>query len=291
MGRAAMLLLGMLSLGQQSALAEPLTLGVYAMPGAVNLRDDKPYDGMLYQYLRLLEPHLQGVQVSYKLGSFQRLQKDMAEGLNLCSSPHLRSPERDRIGYFIPYLASPPMQVVVRAETFARLPLREGRLWIADLLASDLHGGYFLQRNHPPAFQAYLATPSAESNLIAVSVAVNTDRLLRMLSHQRFDYTLEYPSTLTDYLRNNPDNVPLRSISLADAAELQIAGSYCTHNAWGRAMALRIDAAVRARLSQPEPVLALYRYWLPVDSYQVYGAGIEAYLRQRATQPLRLPEP
>lgn len=291
MGRGAMLVFGLLGLGLQSALAEPLTLGLYAMPGAVNLRGDKPYDGMLYEYLRLLEPQLQGVQVSYKLSSFLRLQKDMAEGHSLCSSAHLRSPERDRIGYFVPYLVSPPMQVVVRAETFARLPLREGRLWIADLLAANLRGGYFLQRTYPPVFQALLSAPSAEPGLIAVPVAVNTDRLLRMLSHQRFDYTLEYPTTLTDYLRNNPDNVPLRSVSLADAADLQVAGSYCTRNAWGRAMALRIDAAVRARLSQPEPVLALYQHWLPAESYQLYGADIEAYLRQRAAQPLSLPAP
>ena len=109
---------------------------------------------------------------------------------------------------------------------------------------------------------------------------------LRMLSHQRFDYTFEYPSTVVNYARSNPESVPLRSVTLADAADLQVVGSYCTRNAWGRAMALRIDAAVRARLSQPEPVLALYRHWLPVESYQAYGAGIEAYLRQRAEQPL-----
>jgi uncharacterized protein (TIGR02285 family) len=290
MGRGALVGLVLLGCCQQPVLAEPLPWVLFAMPGAVNLRDGKPYDGLVYEYLRMIEPHLEEVQVSYELGNLMRMQKNMDEGRNLCSSANLRSPERDRIGYFIPYLITPPMQVVVRAETYGRLPLRDGRLWVDELLAADLRGGFFLQRSYPPALQARLSA-RPPSNLIAVSIAASTDRTLRMLSHQRFDYTFEYPSTVVNYARSNPESVPLRSVTLADAADLQVVGSYCTRNAWGRAMALRIDAAVRARLSQPEPVLALYRHWLPVESYQAYGAGIEAYLRQRAEQPLSLPAP
>lgn len=291
MGRGALVGLVLLGCCQQPVLAEPLPWVLFTMPGVVNLRDGKPHDGLVYEYLRLLEPHLKEVQVSYELGNLMRLQKNMGEGRNLCSSANLRSPERDRIGYFIPYLITPPMQVVVRAETYGRLPLRDGRLWIDDLLAANLRGGFFLQRSYPPVLEARLSARPLSPSLIAVSIAANADRTLRMLSHQRFDYTFEYPSTVVDYVRSNPESMPLRSVTLADAADLQVVGSYCTRNAWGRAMALRIDAAVRTRLSQPEPVLALYRQWLPVESYQAYGAGIEAYLRQRAEQPLSLPAP
>ena len=54
MGRGALVGLVLLGCCQQPVLAEPLPWVLIAMPGAVNLRDGKPYDGLVYEYLRII---------------------------------------------------------------------------------------------------------------------------------------------------------------------------------------------------------------------------------------------
>ena len=272
-------------LSARPALAvEQLRWAILPTPGVANLRDGQPQDGIAFDFLRLLEPSLVDVQVTYQVSNLPRVQHDMAQGRNLCAVLYVRSPARDQIGYFIPLLLTPPLQVVVRAADAGRLPLRDGRLWMNELFAAPLRGGFFIQRNHPPTLQARLAQGLEQNRLVGVNMAANGDRALQMLSHGPFDYTFEYPTTLTSFARANPQLAPLRSVPLADIPELPVVGGYCTRNEWGRAMAMRIDGAVRAVMAAPQSLEALYRHWLPAESYQAYSAEIQAFLHQRGSQ-------
>jgi uncharacterized protein (TIGR02285 family) len=260
---------------------ERLDWALMAYPGVVNLRDGQPYDGLMVEYLRLLDAQLGDVQVHYPASNYQRAINDLKHGRNLCTAPLQRNAERDQIGYFVPLLTSPPMQLVVRAEDIQRLPLRNGHVWLDQLLSSELVGSFAIQRVYPAQLQQRLAQ---EAQLVGVNITGNGDRLLLMLSHKRFDYTFEYPTIVADFIRLNPRDSALRSLPVADFTELTVFGSYCTRNDWGRAMSARIDSAARALAAEPGLVEALYQPWLPAESWQHYGSSIGQFLRERAQQ-------
>ncbi len=260
---------------------ERLDWALMPYPGVVNLRDGQPYDGLMVEYLRLLDAQLGDVQVHYPASNYQRAINDIKHGRNLCTAPLLRSAERDQIGYFVPLLTSPPMQVVVRAEDLQRLPLLKGQLWLDQLLSSELLGGFAIQRIYPAELQQRLAQ---ERQLVGVNITANGDRLLLMLSHKRFDYAFEYPTTLAGFTRLYPQVSALRSVPVANFSELPVFGSYCTRNDWGRAMSARIDSAARGLSAEPGLIEALYQRWLPAESWQHYGPSIGQFLRERAQQ-------
>lgn len=289
MWRAGLLAL-LLLLSPRAPAVEQLVWALLPFPGGVNVRNGQPQDGIVFEFLRLLDAPLSEVRPQYQISNLLRAQSDMAHGRNLCVAPFLRSPERDRFGYFVPLLISPPLQVVVRAGDTGRLPVINGRLWLDDLLTSGLLGGFLVQRVYPPKLQARLQPALEAKQLLAVNQSANGDRLLLMLSHDRFDYTFEYPALVAGFARANPQ-AQLHSMPLADFTEMPVFGSYCTRNEWGRAMAARIDGAVRALLAEPRQVQALYRRWLPADSYQAYQPQIQAFLRQREQQLLTFPAP
>lgn len=261
---------------------EQLSWALMPVPGVVNLRAGQPYDGLMVEYLRLLDAQLGDVQVHYPASNQQRAFNDIAHGRNLCTAPLLRNAERDQVGYFVPLLMSPPMQVVMRADDVQRLPLINGELWLEQLLSSELLGGFAIQRIYPATLQVRLAQ---EAQLVGVNITANGDRLLLMLSHKRFDYTFEYPTTLVGFTRLYPQQSALLSVPLADFTELPVFGSYCTRNDWGRAMSLRIDTAARALAAEPQSIEALYQRWLPAENWQRYALPIGQFLRERAQQP------
>jgi uncharacterized protein (TIGR02285 family) len=262
---------------------EQLTWALMLHPGVVNMRDGQPYDGAMVEFLRLLDGRLGDVQVQYPPSNHLRVLNDMGHGRNLCSAPLLRSPERDLIGYFVPLLLSPPVQVVVRADDAKRLPLLNGQLRLEQLLSSELLGGYIIQQIYPAKLQQ--ARLAQEPQLVGVNLTTNGDRLLLMLTHKRFDYAFEYPTTVAGFARDYPQKAALVSVPVADFTQMPIFGSYCTRNDWGRAMSVRIDNAARGLAAEPLLVEVLYQRWLPAETWQHYGAQISQFLRERAQQP------
>jgi uncharacterized protein (TIGR02285 family) len=288
MRRVTWLLLWML-LALPAPAAERLNWELMPYPGVVNLRDGQPYDGLLVEYLHLLEAHLGAVQVDYPKSNLQRTLNDMAHARNLCTAPLLRSAERDQHGYFVPLLISPPLQVVMRADAAQRLPLIKGRLWLDQLFSSDLLGGVGIPRIYPAQLQARLAQ---KDRLVEVNLTGNGDRLLLMLSHKRFDYAFEYPTAVIGFARVYPQEAAMFSVPLADFTELPVFGSYCTRSDWGRGMSERIDKAARSLAAKPQSIEALYQRWLPSETWLHYGAQISQFLRERAQQaPLEFAPP
>ncbi|WP_300656864.1 hypothetical protein [Pseudomonas sp.] len=269
------------------AQAASLTWGLLPVPGGVELKDGKPHAGILLESLFLLEPDLPGLDIQYELFNVPRMQQAMASGREFCTNGSLPLAERDRQGYFVPYLVTPPMQLVVRADSLARLPWRGKQLYLSDLLAShDLRGGLASLRNYPEAIRGALAAAQERGRLERFSggIAGGGENLLFMVSHGRIDFTFEYPPVLMAMSQDELLLEPLRSINLADNTELQLSGIYCTRNAWGLAMARQLDKAVRRLMGEPQALLALYQRSLPADTFMAYRQPLLGYFRQRAGQ-------
>lgn len=261
---------------------EPLNWAIMSHPGVVNLRDGLPYDGLLVEYLQQMDGALGDARVQYLPSNHQRAMMNMRHGRNLCTGLLRRSAERDQIGYFVPLLISPPLQVVLRVSDVDRLPLLNGQLWLEQLLSSELLGGLVAQQIYPAKLQQ--AREAQHPQLVEVNLTSSGDRLLLMLSRKRFDYVFEYPTTMIGFAQANPQEAALVGVPVVDFTEMPVFGSYCTRNTWGLAMSQRIDTAVRSMLATPQPIEASYQRWLPAETWQQYGGQIKQFLRERAQQ-------
>lgn len=282
----ALLIILSLSLPAVQA-GERLTWVLLPIPGAVNLIHGEIHDGMAVELLRALEPLLAGqsVTVRYEVSNLPRLQQQFEQGRSLCSAATLRSAERDRIGYFVPLVPLPPLQLVVRQADVVRLPMAAGRVLYEPLLEGRLRGAVQNGRVYPLPLREPLRRAVAQGRVLELAIAGALDNHLLMLSHGRFDYTLEFPLVAAQVMRESNLRDPLGLVPLAGLEELELVGTYCTRNAWGRSMARRIDGALRQLMAE-QSLLPLYRRWLPEDSYRAYGERIEAYLQQRPRQHL-----
>lgn len=270
--------------------AEPLTWFLLPIPGAVNINQQgAPDDGMAIELLRALEPglHRRGVPVRYELGNVPRMQLLLEKGRPLCAAVTLRSAERDRLAFFVPLLALPPMQLVVRAKDQRRLPLENGQVAWQALLSSGLKGAIRSQRVYPETIRMNIQQALSEGRLQTVSLPGSTDKHLLMLSYGRFDFTLEYPLMVSQVMRGGQLKEPLALFPLQQVEQLGVIGTYCTRGPWGEQMARHIDSSLR-ELQPQESLDALYRRWLPPDSYQAYEAPIREFLQDRARQPIHL---
>ncbi|MEO4046924.1 hypothetical protein AAFN46_07505 [Pseudomonas sp. CAU 1711] len=282
-------LLCLVCLGCMSAVAsETVDWYVWPIPGVVNVEHGEPTDGLAMEVLAQVLEHLP-MSARFHLGNRARLQQDMAQGVSLCSLPLLPEARSDAIGYFIPLFASTPIQVVVRQSQLAEFPIAQGQLSLADLLADPaLRGGLAKARTYPAKLQQQIEEGVRQGRIQRIATAMSGDNLLLMLAHGRFDFALEYASIIQALRSRQSSGEPLVSVPIREDRELSSIGIYCTRNAWGRQLALQLDAAIRQAFADPARVLALHAKWLPAESYQVYLGDFEAFYRQRAQRPLEL---
>lgn len=276
-----------LCIGCMPAVAsETVDWYVWPMPGVVNVEHGQPTDGLAMDVLARVLEHLPRPG-RFHLGNRARLQQDMAQGVSLCSLPLLREARSDAIGYFIPLFASTPIQVVVRQRQLAALPLHEGQLSLAGLLADPaLRGGLDKARTYPLKLQRLIEAGVSQGRIRRIATAMSGDNLLLMLAHGRFDFALEYASIIQALRSRQTSGEPLVSVPIREDRELSNIGIYCTRNPWGRQLALQLDGAIRQAFADPAAVLALHAKWLPAESYQAYASDFEAFYRRRVQQPL-----
>lgn len=266
--------------------AERLVWGLLPTPGHVNVVDGKPKDGAALESLWLLARHLPDIEMEYQLVNAPRLDRALSEGAPLCTSGSIRTAKRDRHAYFVPFLLVTPMQLIVRAGEQERFPRRDGRVLLPQLFADpQLRGAISTSRVYPQPLAATLEQAHHAGQLQALGVW--TDQLLLMLSHGPFDYSFEFMAPVRAIARNPQQDAALTTLPLAEFDQMAESGVYCSRSAWGRAMAERLDAAVRALAAEQQPLLEFYRRHLTAESYRDYAPAIAAHYRQRAQGPSR----
>ncbi len=278
-------LLLMLALLPVPVRGEPLPWALLPLPGVVELQEDGPPSGMQVEALRLLEARMPDIQPSYRAVNYRRLQQDMAQGMDFCAAPFFRRADSDRIGYFVPYVVSTPIQLVIRADALERFSPRGGRVSLARLLEDPaLQGGLSSSRTYPDDLLPLLERGLRNGRLQWIGGASGGQNLLLMVGSGRLDYSFEF-STIVDSMAADPRlRAPLQSVPLQERLALVESGIYCTRSAWGLRMARRLDTAVREVAREPQALLQLYRRNLPPQIYAVYRDKLRAYYRERADQ-------
>ena len=167
------------------------------------------YIDALFLYLQTSLPQH---QFHEQIVPWQRAMYMAEQGGPICLISAFQTPERESFLRFTePYGYLFPIGVVTHKKDLADFTpylTAEGALRLDALLADqNLRLGVASGRSYGPTIDAQLhalinrKTP----NLQQVYQAESTSTLLKMLAHQRFDYTLSYPSEVVYYSPNHTD--------------------------------------------------------------------------------------
>lgn len=284
---ARLLILSCLLLRLGLGQAETLTWAVLPLAGAAMPRVDGTSEGFVFEAQRQLEEALPELSHRYRVSSVKRLDRELASGSQICSMTVLRRSARDDVAYFIGYLPVPPMELVSRVGSLPESALEDGKVRLLKLLELPLRGAISPIRAYPPELQASIKTGITTGRIEVLSSPSPDANLMAMISHHRLDYTFEFPVVTEHFSRITPLPEPLISLPILESQELITTGLYCPRNSWGRAMAKRIDTAIRRLARAPEPLLALYS----TSQQAAYEDKLRDYFRARAATQLQTPEP
>lgn len=220
--------------------------------------------GELDGFMRVLLPRMAGVQHEFVEASTTRYEALSRSGHTLCSTLHVRTPERLGWLYFshlYPPLVSREIHVIVRRDALAKITqgqAGDGRVVLADLLKRpDLRLLLARDRAFGPQIDPLLAGQAVPRQAVRAQLS---SQLLDMLRAGRMDYTLDYPAVVKDHLRRAGDPDALVALPVAEGRSTLLATVSCSRTPEGLRHIQAIDAAVRGLARDPERA-AWVREW------------------------------
>ncbi|NRH29434.1 hypothetical protein [Pseudomonas sp. MS19] len=266
---------------------QSLNWAIVPMPGIFNVEGGQPVSGALYEATQLIDAQMPEVQVRYQVMSLLRMRQSLRKQLQLCSNGLLQTPARDKQGYFIPYLLSTPMHLLVRQPTLNQLLLEDGEVSLDWLFANPyLRGAIATARQYPDDISAQLIKARDSGTLQELTGSLSGENLLLMVSYHRLDYAFDYPMAYSEVASNYTLSDPLISVPLKESKELLPVGVYCPRTPWGLEMAKRIDQAVREATRNSQAFMALHQRWLPAEVYTRFKPQILRFYEGRSATAL-----
>lgn len=230
-----------------------------------------------------IAPRLPGIVQERVTANAKRSWTLIERGEQVCHAGAVRTPQREALAYFSNTWLMPPLQLIVRRDLVAALPLdAAGRVDLSVLLADTrLQGVVVHGRSYGPVLDARLQQPAAQAVLRRVTAGDFGSNLLPMLLQGRADYALEFPNVLAAVAHGQPEVATLAALPIRGATDPVISGVACPRTPWGQAAIRRIDAV----LGTPEGVAMLREGLmaaLPPDSRRQYRELIDAFFRARS---------
>lgn len=254
--------------------------------------------GEIDGFLRVLTARLPQYQhrfVDAGMPRFETLVRQ--QGQTICSTLHLRTPERLSWLYFThlyPPLFARQIHVIVSRDNLAKFApqglsaVNSPMLSLSDILQrNDLVGLLPRGRSFGPRVDALLrAYPQRAPQTV---VTVRSMHLLNMLRARRMDYTLEYPSVVDNYLKSGNDNdsgntdatQQLVKLPFAEGRSTAVATAGCSRTPAGLQQITAIDLAVRQLAQEPQRE-AWLRSWYGHPPDEQDRQLINRYMDERA---------
>jgi len=257
------LLLPLFASAQQSKPASPATMRwlVQDMPphftypnGRAPQRVEDLGHGEVEGFMRLLITRLPQYRHEFVEASLPRFEALVRQGPALCSMLHLRTPERLGWLYFThlyPPLVSRQIHVIVNRDQLGRFESPGQSLQLSELLQrTELVGLLPRDRSFGARIDALLQAQGAQAPRTVVSG--RSMHLLTMLKARRMDYTLEYPSTVDEFLRQGEGGADFVKLPIVEGRSTQLATVGCSRNPEGRRLIEAIDQALRKLAQDPQ---------------------------------------
>jgi uncharacterized protein (TIGR02285 family) len=278
---ALVLLATLLAPGAQAR--DTMTWLMPDIPPASMPVNGKPTTGIADQIALYISAHWPEAEHRFIYANPKRTWLMVERGERACVVAALRNAERDKLAYFVNTNLVPPLQLVAQESTLPRLPLNaHGEVDMEKLLADPVLRGIIVERrSYGSAVDALLARRPAKSRLETTSVGDYGRNVLKLVSHGRADYTLDYDYALQYASKSEPEIGALKTVPIAQNNKPMLGGIACPRNAWGMATVKRIDQIV----GTPEGAAAMIKAqnsWHTKASQQRYATQINEFQRQRA---------
>ncbi len=253
------------------------------VPPASMPQDGKPTTGIADQIVLYITAHWPDAEHHFIYANPKRTWLMVERGEQACVVAALRNAEREKLAWFVDTNLVPPLQLVVQQATVPRLPLNaHGEADLQKVLADPaLRGIVVERRSYGAAIDRLLAARPAGSRLETTSVGDYGRNVLKMVSHGRADYTLDYDYALQYASRSEPEIGRLHTVPIAQNNKPMLGGIACPRNAWGLATVRRIDRIVGTREGAAAMIKAQNSWHTPA-SQQRYAPQINEFQRQRS---------
>lgn len=207
----------------------------------------------------------------------------IAGGEQVCQVSAVRTPEREKLAYFISTQLGPPLQLVVRRDRIAQLPRNAaGEVELDRLLADPaLRGALIDGRSYGAFLDRTIAARSQAAALKRYGARDFGSQMLGMLAADRADWSLEYDISLRQSPEAERLTALLQSVPIAGASEPMIAGIACPRTPWGLAAIRAVDVVLGTPAGAQMLREALER-WTTPEVRTHYAAQIDAFYRERA---------
>lgn len=253
------------------------------VPPASMPHNGQPTIGIADQVVLYVIKHWPEAEHRFIYANPKRTWLMVEKGEPACVLAALRTAEREALAHFVETNLVPPLQVVVRQPTLAQLPLNaHGEVDLQKLLADRrLRGIIVERRSYGQMVDRLIAARPAASRLETTSVGDYGRNVLKLVSHGRADYTLDYDYSLQYGSRSEPDIGQLHTVPVAQNNKPMRAGIACPRTAWGLAAARRIDRIVGTREGAAATIAAQNR-WHTQATQQRYAAQISEFQQLRS---------
>jgi len=235
--------------------------------------------GVAGRVVAYLGKHWPGVEHEILLANAKRSWQMIENGDEVCRANVVRTPEREKVAYFINTQLTPPPQLIVRRDRLSHVPRNAaGEVLLPRLLADrTMRGAIVDGRRYGQAIDELLAARPARSAVTFYSPKDFGARVLQMLSLDRADYSIDQDMALV--MVGNPAD--LVSVPINGASEFVMAGIACPRTPWGLAAIRGVDKAY----GRPEGAADLREglmHWLTPETQAHYAARFDAFYRERA---------
>lgn len=253
------------------------------VPPASMPQDGQPTTGIADQIVLYITAHWPDAEHRFIYANPKRTWLMVERGEQACVVAALRNAEREKVAWFVDTNLVPPLQLVVQQATLARLPLNaHGEADLQKVLADPkLRGIVVERRSYGAAVDQLLAERPAGSRLETTAVGDYGRNVLKLVTHGRADYTIDYDYALQYASRSEPDIGQLQTVPIAQVNKPMLGGIACPRNAWGLAAVRRIDQIVGTRQGAAAMIKA-QNSWHTAASQRRYAAQISEFQRQRA---------
>jgi uncharacterized protein (TIGR02285 family) len=253
-------------------------------PGSMPV-EGKLTDGIYDAALKMIWEEWPQVQHQITVANAGRAVARLSDGQQTCFSGAVRTPERDKLGYYTATHLIPALKLVTTAAKAGRFPRNaRGEVLPASTFGqTQLRGLVLAHRSYTPVIDALLGGSQAHEGVRTVVSADGGVNVLQMIVLDRADYTLSYDHSLKYQLSRAPELArAARLVALPVAGtEPVLTGIYCPRTPWGREAITRIDA-ILARVSQTPRYQEAIDRWLTAETLKSHRALEAAFYKRRA---------
>lgn len=251
--------------------------------------DGRPGGGFRDEVIRVVMANWPEAQHQFFVANAARTWLMLSSNDNACYVGAQQTPDREKLAYFTPFALLPPLQLVVRKETVAQLPLNaDGEVVLEKLLASPTLKGLMVEtRSYGKGLDDVLAHRVRKNAVTMVQAGDLGKSVPLMLAARRGDYIIEYDFVI-NYLRqqNKPQLDALTTLPIAGFSRALVTNVVCSHTPQGLKTIRRIDG-ILARTVDGNGIRTSVEAWLSPSTLNRYGADMNAFAlrRKKASDP------